>query len=234
MLFGILIFNFIASYLTSLYVKYERSKLTQVTPSLQRSFVASPKNNAISFSVDKWNKYSLEKLAFFFLVCVLIFVNASITWLFLNSINASGETEGYIMIAFMQFMFIALSGYVIHMYKETNTSAKKYKSLESFEVSVDDNGIYFPFFCFEGIWREIACESEHPFLLVKFSDVKEFSVEPTRGIKRVTPPYYKIKMKDHEEYLYIERKRFYNLEVAFIDAIKSKLPIEIVFNDKLR
>ncbi len=121
-----------------------------------------------------------------------------------------------------------------HYLWETLVLIKKYLKLKKFNVVLDNRGIYIPFWIFEGCWREIAMVCEKDFLFISFTEVSEFIVEPSRGIKRVSPPYFKIKIKPHEEYIFVLRSTFKGQEKEFIDSVQARIPIQITFNDNLR
>ena len=230
----VMLIYFIASILTSFYVRVERRKKTKVTPELKEKFFDVPESFEEKFSVKSFNKYLLELVLFFFLISLVLAINIFFTDLFIKSASSFGEIELYGLICFMQFMFVILSGYVICSLQESIALFKKYINLNKFEVMVGKNGIYFPFFIFEGTWREIAQDCYKNFLYVQYFEIQEFVVEPSRGMRRVSPPYFKIKINFHDEYIYVQRSAFARLEKDFVNSIQSKLPIQITFNDSLR
>jgi hypothetical protein len=234
MLIYITIAFFIGSVLSIFYVRYERGKIAKVTDEIKNIFVDLPDNFEHNFLIKSYNKYLLEIFLFFFLVLLLVVINVFICHLFIKSQSNIGENTLYLLLIFMQFFFVGLSGYVGHSLWETFLLFKKYLKITKFNVVVDNCGIYIPFWAFEGIWREIAVECDKNYLFVSFTDISEFIVEPSRGIKRITPPYFKIKIKSHEAYIFVQRNSFKGQERQFIESFQERLPIQITLNDGLR
>ena len=234
MFVSVAIVYFIGTVLSIYYVRYERSKISKVTEEIKNVFVDSPDSFEHNFLIKSYNKYLVEIVLFFFLVLLLVIINFFICDLFIKNESNIGTAELYVMLIFMQFFFIGLNGYVGYSIWETFLLLKKYLKITKFNVVVDSRGIYIPFWLFEGLWREIAMKCDKNFLFISFAEVSEFIVEPSRGVRRVTPPYFKIKINSHEEYIYILRRSLKGQEKQFIESIQARLPIQVTFNDRLR
>jgi hypothetical protein len=160
-------------------------------------------------------------------------MDAILFWL-LKSISNQVETVELIGMGAFGGSFLLLLHFVLFkQLKESYQLFKKFKSNQDFFVYLDEANLFFPFQLLEGYWREKSRNEVGNFLKIPFEGIEEYLVEPARGIKRMTPRYYKIKLRGQGEYVYILRSYFKKREVEFIKKLQSKMS-NIILNDELR
>lgn len=196
-------------------------------------FTNSPSISTYKFSIGKFNKFKLELYLLLFGFILSFFMDAILYWVLKSVSTQIAQVElvamGSVGGLFLIMLHLILLKHLFESYK----LFKKLKSENDFNVFLDDASIYIPFILLEGFWREKCQNKDGNFLKVSFLNIEEFSVEPSKGIKRVSPPYYKLKLVGEIENIFILRSYFKKRESEFIENVKKKIP-NIVFNDELR
>lgn len=196
-------------------------------------FTSGPSKSIYKFSIGKFNKFKLELYLLLFGFFLSFLMDAILYWVLKSVSSQIDQVELVAMGIFGCLFLIMLHLILLKQLFESYKLFKKLKSDNDFNVFLDEANLYIPFILLEGFWREKCQNKDGNFLKVSYLNIEEYSVEPSKGIKRVSPPYYKLKLVGEKEHIFILRSYFKKRENEFIENIKKKIP-NIVFNDELR
>ena len=115
-----------------------------------------------------------------------------------------------VAVGFLLLMFILVQTLLINLSQKLKLLIRIYNVRENFSLIITNSRILVPVLLIEGSWIHFIKDSNLGFVSVPFDQIESFVVEPSRGLKRITPPYFKIKIKKIDQVLFLTRKEFYN------------------------
>jgi hypothetical protein len=152
--------------------------------------------------------------------------------------NENEMIENLFKSFFAEFIIVIAMALVINKFKETILNYKKLQSGNFYQAMITHTEIYFPFVTLEGSVASELAKTANTFLIIPFSEVNEFLVEPSRRVASVrgyayTPQYYKILLNNKTVPIYVMRIYFKGQEKKFLEVVAQKLKVNITYNDQL-
>jgi hypothetical protein len=193
-----------------------------------------------SFQLESSSKYQNQ---FFLCVLVLFFtliINVVFIFLMQSLIHQVAIEEIFAIGLFGDSFIILLMSVILINAKNAFLLKKKFQKISIGNTSenlkskcIITNGfIYLPLFCIEQ-FDEFITEENIQYYKISLDLIDEFIIEPSRGLRRITPPFYKIKLRNDTGPIFIFRSHFGLCEKAFINTIANYIKIQIIYNDKL-
>lgn len=178
----------------------------------------------------KYSKLVLSGLLFLFLG--LAFIGGSFAYLDAKGVYA--EDSGSLM-QVMPFIMIFIPIYGWRIFKDGLHEKKLYQKSASKTLNIGEKGIYGPIILLEGPVRNRLRDAHKPDFHVDWDDVDKFIIEPQRGKKYSSPPYYKVTIKDKkdafESSYFIIREYFKGQEAEIIKCVEAHLGADNVINN---
>lgn len=234
------IINLIIAGLLSRNDNFFKNSENQLTGEFKQLFGNTPKEFDLKFLLREKNKYQLEFFLFIFVIIGFLVINAAISFLLVRLVttNENEMIENLFKSFFAEFIIVIAMALVINKFKETILNYKKLQSGNFYQAMITNSEIYFPFVTLEGSVASEMAKTANTFLIIPFSEINEFLVEPSRRVASVrgyayTPQYYKLILHNKTVPIYVMRMYFKGQEKNFLEGFSHKLNCKITYNDQL-